>query len=252
MKDRRRDGDQHTLHCFFNRFENGSRLTNYYGRMPRMSTVRAFFRPRPSRGGQSLHNGKAEELRTADRLRSILYNKAPIQVGDTAGGTHGVDIPTVMGGINVGIEVGTKGKFEGGGTVLRIVDGALRIPDSSPLLQTLMGDRLPWNGVIPGLHQICPDDRLPVPSDSIANYYRAKGAHYITLPRGLYHTGVDILALGVPFFAADNIFLRTRVTKHMKNGKPTDYSTALVFSPSYLPTSPYSFFGPLPPGFTEV
>jgi len=213
----------------------------------------SFFAPRVSRGGQSLHNGKRAEETLSLRLRSLHYKGQQLQVGASAGGGHGVDVPTVINGITVGFEVGTRGKFEGGGCTLRAIDGQLVIPDSKPLLRDLMGDYKPWDGVVPPLTQICPDDRKPVPRDSVANYYRAKGAHYISLEgRGVYHTGEDVLNLGVPLFAAEGIFLRTRVTKHMKKGKPTDYTTALVFPPSYLPTSPYSFNGPLPPGFTEA
>lgn len=203
-----------------------------------------------SRGGSSLHSGVSEELRVINRLKTLRYRGFPIVAGNSAGGGHGVDITTTIDGKSVGFEVGTKGKFEGGGCTLYIKEGRLNVPESKPLLQELMGNYLPWSGVIPPLTEICKDDHKDVPSDSVARYYASKGAHYILLNGDIYHTGDDVLNIGVPMFKAD-MFLRTRITKHMKNGKPTDYTTALVFSKTSLPKTEYSLFGKLPADFTE-
>ena len=211
----------------------------------------------PSRGGQSLHNGTREEGCVASRLKTLLYNGTPVQVGETAGGGHGDDVPTTIGGMRVGFEVGTPGKFEGGGCTLRVENGQLAVPENKPLLRSLMGSYRPWGGVVPPLTSVCPDDYLDVPRDSIARYYREKGTHYLSMGKGLYHTGEDVLGLGVPLFEVDGIRLRTRVTKHMAKladggRKPTDYTTALTFPVRKLAPSPCSLFGTLPPGFTEA
>jgi len=212
---------------------------------------------RPSRGGQSLFNGKQAEVDAASRLKVLLFNGVPIEVGETAGGGHGDDVPTRIAGMSVGFEVGTPGKFEGGGCTLRLDNGVLTVPEDKPLLRNLMGSYRPWSGVVPPLTSVCPDDYLDVPRDSIARYYHAKGTHYLSMGKGLYHTGEDVLGLGVPLFEVDGIRLRTRVTKHMVKTadggrKPTDYTTALTFPARKLVSSPYSLFGTLPPGFTEA
>lgn len=225
-----------------------------------MFSIQALFAQRPvrlSRGGQSLFNGKQAEVDAASRLKALLFNGVPVEVGETAGGGHGDDVPTRIAGMSVGFEVGTPGKFEGGGCTLRLENGVLAVPDNKPLLRSLMGSHRPWGGVVPPLTSVCPDDYLDVPRDSIARYYRAKGTHYVSMGKGLYHTGGDVLGLGVPLFEVDGIRLRTRVTKHMaKMGdgvrKPTDYTTALTFPVRKLVPSPYSLFGTLPLGFTEA
>jgi hypothetical protein len=214
--------------------------------------IRQFFQPPRSRGGQSLHFGKREEVNVAERLAKLVFHGIPVIAGPTAGGGHGDDVVALMDGKSIGFEVGTPGKFEGGGCTLRLIDGQLRVPADKQFLYSLMGDYRPWNGVVPPLTAICADDYLDVPSDSIARYYREKGTHYISLNKGLYHTGDDVLSTGVPFFEVPGIRLRTRVTKHLKKGKPTDYTTALVFPVNNLVKSPYSLFGVLPPGFTEA
>ena len=225
-----------------------------------MFSIQSLFAQRPvrlSRGGQSLFNGKQAEVDVASRLKALLFNGVPVEVGETAGGGHGDDVPTRIAGMSVGFEVGTPGKFEGGGCTLRLENGVLAVPDNKPLLRSLMGSHRPWGGVVPPLTSVCPDDYLDVPRDSIARYYRAKGTHYLSMGKGLYHTGGDVLGLGVPLFEVDGIRLRTRVTKHMaKMGdgvrKPTDYTTALTFPVRKLVPSPYSLFGTLPLGFTEA
>ena len=217
-----------------------------------MSSIRQFFAPHPSRGGRSLHSGTEQEGRTAARLKSLRFNGVEIQVGKTAGGNDGVDIPTVFGEKRVGFESGTSGKFEGTGCTLRIVDGKLQVPDEKMFLKDLMGTYRPWGGVVPSLEVKCPDDYLPVPNDTVARAYQAKGVDYIQIGKGLYHTGRDVLGLGVPLFECEGTMLRTRVTKHMKKGKPTDYTTAVVFPTRKIVPSPYSLFGILPPGFTEA
>ena len=214
--------------------------------------LRTFFRAGRSRGGNSLRSGIQYEIQLHKRLRSLRYDGTRIGVGDMAGGTHGQDVPTQIGGRTINWEAKNKGAFEGGGTTLYEENGMLRVPVKAPLLQTLFADYRPWNGNIPAKGKMTEDDYIDVPSDSIAQYYREKGTHYISVEgKGIYHVGEDILNLGVPFFIVPGLRLRTRVTKHMKNGSPTDISTALTFNRRHLDPSPYSLFDKLPPGFTE-
>ncbi len=206
----------------------------------------------PSRGGNSLRSGVLYETRIHTRFHSLRYLGSPIEVGTLAGGTHGQDIPTRILGQVVNWEAKNGGAFEGGGTTLYQSNGVLQVPDGKPLLKSLFEEYRPWGGKIPAKGEMIEDDYKDVATDSIACYYHEKGTHYILVENmGIYHVGHDILNLGVPFFAPEGLRLRTRVTKHMKNGNPTDISTALVFNRKLLAKSPYCLFTNPPPGFTE-
>lgn len=205
-----------------------------------------------SRGGRSLRSGVEFESRCANRLRQLLFKGASISVGGTAGGGRGQDIPTVIEGVEIGWEAKNGGAFEGGGTTLYEKDGRLVVPEKAPLLSSLFADHIPW-GRIPAKGEHMEDDYKEVPPDSLANYYKEKGTTYVIVEgKGLYHTGVDVLHLGVPYMTVQGIRLRTRVTKHMKNGVPTDVSTAIVFPRKNLQPSEFCIFSRLPRCFTEV
>jgi len=209
-------------------------------------------KPTQSRGGNSLRSGTEWEQLCAKRLSCLNYHDSPIHVGKIASGTHGQDIPSTINGIVVGWEAKNKGGFEGGGTTLYEQNGKLEVPSKYPLLKSLKGDFAPWNR-IPSKGEMVPDDYLDVPSDSIARFYNEKGSHYMIVEgKGIYHTGNDNLNLGVPLFNVKGIRLRFRVTKHMKNGLPTDISMALTFKKKNIPKSSFCLFNRLPPGFTEV
>lgn len=213
--------------------------------------IRTFFgKNKMSRGKNSLRSGMQWEARCAERLRSLYYRGTPILVNATAGGGHGQDIPSIIAGNPIDWEAKNNGAFEGGGTTLYEEGGRLVLPASAPLLRTLWGEHVPW-GRIPAKGEMIADDYIDVPADSVAHYYRQKGTVYILVEgKGIYHTGTDVLELGVPLFTVEGIRLRTRVTKHMKNGLPTDISAALVFPRKNLRPSNYCLFDRLPPGFT--
>ena len=213
--------------------------------------IRGWFGKRPSRGKHSLKSGLVWESRCSERLKQLRYRMQHIVVHSTAGATSGQDIQTTIGKQNVGWEAKNKGAFEGGGTTLYQVNGRLVVPDKCPLIKSLFGTHVPW-GRVPGKGEYVDDDYIDVPEDSVSKYYIQKGTHYILVEeKGIFHTGKDVLALGVPFFSVKGMRLRTRVTKHMKHGVPTDISCALVFSRKNIPMSPYSLFGPLPLGLTQ-
>ena len=207
---------------------------------------------RKSRGGNSLHSGTAWEELCAKRLSNLQFQGSRVNVGKIASGTHGQDIPSTISGNLVGWEAKNKGAFEGGGTTLYEQNGKLDVPSKYPLLKTLKGEFVPWNR-IPKKGEMVPDEYLDVPSDAVARYYREKGSHYMIVEgKGLYHTGTDVLNLGVPMFIVEGVRLRFRVTKHMRNGVPTDISMALTFPQRNILVSSFCLFNRLPPGFTEV
>ena len=219
----------------------------------RKMDLRTFLQAKPSRGGNSLRSGAHYETQIHNRFQSLRYRGSAIEVGPVAGGARGQDVPTQIGTQPVNWEAKNSGAFEGGGTTLYEDEGVLMVPTGKPLLKSLFADHRPWGGKIPSKGEIVEDDYKDVPSDSIAQYYAEKGTHYIIVEKkGIYRVGEDILELGVPLFTVAGLRLRTRVTKHMKNGTPTDISTALVFNTRALSPSPYCLFNKLPPGFTEA
>ena len=133
------------------------------------------------------------------------------------------------------------------------------------LHKTIIGDRslyegkiLPWsegNHTIEAWKSVKPifkdDIYIDAPKDSIANYYRLKGVGYIQIEGvGLFHTGIDLLELGVPFFECD-VKLRIRSTKHMKKGISTDITAALQFNRKTLPKTPFNFETTIPVVFSK-
>jgi len=217
--------------------------------------VRGFYSKqvnRMSRGSISLRSGVAWEKLCSEKMKQLLYNGCAISVGSTAGGGRGQDIPTLISNMQIGWEAKNKGAFEGGGTTLYEVDGRLTVPNKYPLLQSLFGNHVPW-GRVPAKGEMIEDDYLDVPADSLAKYYLNKGSTYVIVEdKGVYHTGIDLLNLGVPYITVCGMRLRTRVTKHKKNGVPTDVSTAIVFPRRNLESSKFCLFNRLPPALTVV
>lgn len=89
------------------------------------------------------------------------------------------------------------------------------------------------------------DRYIEIPRDTIANAYRAKGAHYIqVLNYGLYHTGEDPCNFQVPMFECDQR-LRVRCKRHGKkdaSGKhvPSSVMASLCPKLTTLVKSKYS------------
>lgn len=198
-------------------------------------------------------SGHTYELKVCQRLSCLAWNGIPLRVlGTTAGATSGDDIRFEVSDKTVGLECKTRGGFEGGGTKLILVDGALRVKQDG-LLKTLFGTYNPYDGKIPSFmlgdkssetwkaeKNIFRDAYIDVPSYSVSDYYRLKGSSYIQIEdKGLYHTGLDVLDLGVPLFDVQTK-LRLRTSKHInrKTGVPTDITLALVFKRTSLRPSP--------------
>ena len=121
------------------------------------------------------------------------------------------------------------------------------------------GAILPWNANkrtaadwAAAEHIFKPDIYIDAPRLSIAEYYELKGANYIQVEGfGLYHTGNDVLGMGVPKFECD-VKLRIRSTKHIKDGIPTDITAGLQFNRKTLAKSSFCLDTKLPEGFTSV
>lgn len=198
-------------------------------------------------------SGHSYELKVCQRLACLALNGIPLRVlGTTAGATSGDDIRFEVDNKTIGLECKTKGGFEGGGTKMVLVDGKLCVKQDG-LLKKLLGDYVPYKGCVPSFmmgdktpetwkseKEIFRDLYVDVPSYSVADYYRIKGSSYIQIEgKGLYHTGIDVLDLGVPLFDVQTR-LRIRTSKHInrKTGVPTDVTLALSFKRTSLSPSP--------------
>jgi hypothetical protein len=196
--------------------------------------------------------GHSYEEKVFESLKTLTLDGNPIiTIGSPAGATVKDDIQFAVCDKIVGLECKTKGGFEGGGCKFDLFDGKLVIKKEG-LLKTLLGDYIPYGGKIPSFmtgdkssetwkreKDTFKDVYINVPNYSIADYYRVKGSHYIQIEgKGLYHTGIDILELGVPLFDAETK-LRLRTSKHInrKTGVPTDVTLAFVFKRTSLRVS---------------
>ncbi len=218
---------------------------------------------KPNRGQLCFAKGHAYETKCAEILRNTIICGEKPTVLKTAGSEEGPDIPIDLPSFGrICFEAKDKGAFEGGTKKLIYHDGALRILDEC-IHKTILGDtmlfggkNLPWyegkrtKEDWEAVQAIFKDAYIEAASDSIAQYYKLKGAHYIQVEgRGLFHTGSDPLGLDVPFFQC-KVEMRIRASKHKKKGIPTDITAGLQFDRKTLPKSQYSLHGPLPPVMT--
>jgi hypothetical protein len=204
-------------------------------------------------GNMAFRSGQAYELMVAARLATLNFNNLPICVSSaTAGAGHSNDISCKILDTNIGIECKTKGGFEGGGRVMKLINDKLSIVEDG-LLKTLLGEHVPFGGNIPSFlrgdstydtwkneKSLFKDDYVSAPSYAIAEYYRLKGSQYIQIEgKGIYHTGIDVLNLGVPLFETPTK-LRIRTSKHIdrKTGVPRDVTIALQMNKRLLNKSP--------------
>ena len=207
-----------------------------------------------------LHNGMAYEAQISAVLKRLTYKNQPIHVGETAGSKGVCDIPILIGNIKTGIEAKNLGAFEGGCKKLYPTPSGMQITEDC-IHKSIIGNRqlyggaiLPWNANkrsaedwAAAEHIFKPDIYIDAPRQSIAEYYELKGANYIQVEGfGMYHTGKDVLGLGVPKFDCD-VKLRIRSTKHIKNGIPTDITAGLQFNRKTLTKSVYCLDTKLPP-----
>lgn len=222
---------------------------------------RWLYKPNPKvtkKGKNSSRIGRQNETHTAERLKTLTWNGNPFHVGTPAGTQKGTDIPTNVAGMNVGWEDKTSGAFEGGCVKLNVVDGKLTVTRDGVIKDLLKG-YVPFKGRIPTFltqrvtywdNSGFEDEYVYVPRTSISIYYSKQGVHYMHIGgKGIYHTGNDILTLGVPFFEPETQ-IRIRTSKHKKKGVPTDVTAALHFKKP--DPSPYNLFTNLPPSMKVV
>lgn len=184
-----------------------------------------------SRGKTSFKNGKRYQTNICDRLNHITIDGTLGVATEVKGADSGPDISYKIKDIIVGVEVKNKGGFEGGSSKMEYSEElkTLHFPHSK-LHQRYLGGKtiyggrnLPWykgertqqsyNSVS---HVFDVEIRIELPETAMSEYYNNSGVHYIQIEGyGLYHTGNDILKLGVPFFKCEQR-MRIRTSKHKK------------------------------------
>ena len=199
-----------------------------------------------SKGKNCLKNGVKYETACFEMLNSLMYDTFPIRAQKTAGSKNEVDIVCTTGDKSFGLEIKNKGAFEGGSKKLIETDRGMSINDDC-IHKYVIGDNILYNKRIfskKELDYFKKDIYIDALPHTISQYYAKKGSQYIQIEKlGLYHTGDDILNLGVPFFTCEKTRLRIRSTKH----RYTDITAALQFDRKTITKSPYSIDGTLPP-----
>lgn len=213
-----------------------------------------------SRGKTSFKSGNAYEKIICDKLKNMNYKNVPFKVEHTGGSTDNADITINIPekGL-VKFETKNKGAFEGGCVKLVPSPKGLII-EKECIHKYILGDTilykgeiLPWykgkrtnSDWLENKHIFEKDIFIKAPENAVSIYYAGKGVHYIQIEKmGLYHTGYDILDLGVPLFMCNSV-LRIRSSKHKKGGIPTDITAALQFERKTLQKSNYNLENSIP------
>jgi hypothetical protein len=220
-----------------------------------------------TRGKNSFKNGQTYQHSIARKLEKICINEKKITVNEVNGAKSGPDINLyIENGLIIGIEVKNKGAFEGGSVKMEYdkIEKRMVFKDRSSLHQRCLADRVLYNGLnLPwyeGKKSLCeykqvanifnPEIRISLSSDSMSEYYKSKGVHYIQIEGyGLYHTGNDILNLDVPIFMC-NQYLRIRTSKHKKKISgyriPSDVVGDINYDKKTITKSIYDLNGKIP------
>lgn len=217
-------------------------------------------------GKTCLHNGISYEHQIITKLCGLLYDGLPIQniTGKTGGSTTNPDVPLQIGNNKVNIEAKNKGGFEAGGKSMKIINNKLKCPDGT-LHSDVLNGRTPWSGRIPSfmtgdksLHtwnrekQNFRDEYYRILPNVISAYYKSKSIDYIQVEgKGLYHTGNDILYLGVPLFEC-RARIRIRCKQHGSTSMPSSVQAVFTFDKRSLETSKYDIDNRLPSIFSTT
>lgn len=197
-------------------------------------------------------SGKTYQTFIYERLSDLFETLIPHHciIKEVEGAKSGPDIRLN----NIGIECKNKGAFEGGSKKMTHDGKRLIFTDfdsiHSKILDNLIiyqGLNLPWyegkksdNDWNKVKLIFEPDVYIEANDNSISEYYKNVGTFYIQIEEmGLFHTGDDVLKIGVPYFQCP-IKLRIRTSKHKKKGIPTDVTGALIYNKLTLKKSPYS------------
>lgn len=211
-----------------------------------------------SRGKNCLRSGVSYEQSIRTKLSGLSYDELPIHIGRSGGATTNPDIPLRIGNKKVNIEVKNKGSFEAGGKSMKIQNNKLMCPNGT-LHHDILGDRVPWSGHIPSFIKrdksldtwncektTFRDEYHRISPDVIRSYYNRKGVDYIQIEgKGLYHTGNDILCLGVPLFDCRGR-MRIRYKQHGSTPMPSSVQAVFTFDRRSLEMSKYDIDNKLP------
>lgn len=217
-------------------------------------------------GKTCLHKGMSYENQIMTKLCGFSYDGSPIRtISDKTGGaTSNPDIQLYIGNIQIRIECKNKNGFEAGGKCMKIINNELKCPDGT-LHNDVLNGRTPWSGRIPSfingdksLHtwnrekQNFRDEYYRILPDVISAYYKSKSVDYIQVEeKGLYHTGNDVLCLGVPLFEC-RARIRIRCKQHGSTPMPSSVQAVFTFDKRSLGKSKYDIDNKLPGCFTTT
>lgn len=214
---------------------------------------------------KSLHSGVSYENKILNILCRLLYAGSPIcNIGKTGGSTTNPDLQLIINNNKINIEIKNNGGFEGGGKSMKIINNKLMCPKGT-LHYDILGETIPWSGRIPSFMKgdktihtwkieksSFRDEYHRISSDVISSYYKSKGVHYIQIEgKGLYHTGNDILSLGVPLFECRSR-IRIRCKQHRSTSMPSSVQAVFKFDRISLHKSNYDIENKLPNVFTLI
>lgn len=221
-----------------------------------------------SRGKNCLKNGLIYQDKIYNKLKNKLINGVPIELVQVEKSNSGPDLVIKYGNEKIGVEVKNKKAFEGGSRKMKFDKSKSRLVfDKDTIHASLLNDTCIYEGKNLPYYEgkksnedyekvkaiFSKDEYIVITSNMVSVYYMSTGVYYIQIEGfGLYHTGNDILNLGVPFFEC-NQCLRIRTSKHKnKRGIPTDVVGDLNYDKKTLTKSTYDIDGNMPPNIKQV
>lgn len=225
--------------------KNGLRCT--YKAFGSLTTCRIHIdKPEPQGGARSLYNGKKYE----DQIKEYLETQNMRVLKGTGGASTRPDVSFWVSNRQINIECKNKGSFEGGGKRFVVQHQKLVIPEDG-LHKYLIGSHVPFGSRVPSFldgdrtletwtseKHLFTDEYLAIPDDTMRNYYRNIGIHYIQIEgKGLYSTCCDTLGLGAPPFSCKTR-MRIRCKRHTGSPMPGSVQASIVFDRKTLTNSP--------------
>lgn len=239
----------------------------WMSRVPRLPRTRLPHTrlPRASNSSNPVVSGIAFENKIARIISELSYMGKPLSVSKTAKTGHLPDIRISVGEYtSIGIEVKRKNAFEGGGRSFKLSNGVLIMND--PFFNSLLPkDYVPFGGRIPKFKFGCSleewleekplfrDERFEITNETVvSDYYLKQGSNYILIEgKGLYHTGIDVLDLNVPFFKC-KCTIRIRCKQHHSTSLPSSIQASVNYKKGSLISSPYDLETCLPEKFSST
>jgi hypothetical protein len=185
----------------------------------------------------------SEPAKRGKKYENVIHDIL-VHLGETvlppAGSTRNPDVPILRGNTRISFEAKSGGATEGGQKNIPLMNGQLEFEN-----------KILWEGKVPSFltgdktketwlkeKESFKDIYIPIDDLSIVSkYYKDKGSSYIQVEhKGLYHTGEDLLGLGVPLFEA-NTRWRIRCKQHTSSKVPGSVMASLVFDRETLKRS---------------